>query len=227
VIVGFDFWTTNSLVSVVVGNRVIDVQLDEEGRPHPSVVRYEGEAVVVGREARHALEEVGLGVYGNTVRSPKILLGQEVVSVGGVDRSPIDIVASVIRHVRSESKRSRQRQVLGDLDRAVVTIPVSMNGPRGAALREAFAQAEISVAQFVHEPPAALYGYLRSSTDADSTVRGLMRRNVLVVDWGGGTLDLTLCRIEPGRILQLRNGGTQQVGGDKFDQVIRDEVVTR
>jgi len=226
VIVGFDFGTTNSLVSVVVEDRVIDV-LDEEGRPHPSVVRYEGEAVIVGREARHALEEVGLGVYGNTVRSPKILLGQQAVSVGGVDRSPIDIVASVIRHVRSESKRSSQKEVLGDLDRAVVTIPVRMNGPRRAALREAFAQAGISVAQFVHEPLAALYGYLRGSTDGDSAVRALMRRIVLVVDWGGGTLDLTVCRIEPGRILQLRNGGTPNVGGDKFDQVIRDEVVTR
>lgn len=225
-IVGFDFGTTNSLISVVVGNRVIDV-LDDEGRPHPSVVRYEGEAVIVGREARHALEEIGVGVYGNTVRSPKFFLGQEVVSVGGVDRSPIDIVADVIRHVRRESKRSRQRQVLGDLDRAVVTIPVNMNGPRRAALREAFAQAEIAVAQFVHEPLAALYAYLRGSADAESAVRRLMRRNVLVVDWGGGTLDLTLCRIEPGRILQLRNGGTHQVGGDKFDQVIRDEVVTR
>src|SRR5260370_16924968 len=85
----------------------------------------------------------------------------------------------------------------------------------------------MSAAQYAHEPLAELYGCLRSSADADSGVRGLMRRHVLVVDWGGGTLDLTLCRIEPGRILQLRNGGTQQVGGDKFDQVIRDEVVTR
>jgi molecular chaperone DnaK len=226
VIVGFDFGTTNSLISVVVGDRVIDV-FDEEGRPHPSVVRYEGEAVIVGREARQALEEVGIGVYGNTVRSPKFLLGQEVVSVGGVDRSPVDIVADVIRYVRSESKRSRQRQVLGDLDRAVVTIPVNMNGPRRAALREAFGHAGISVSQFVHEPLAALYGFLRSSTDADGAVRALMRRNVLDVDWGGGTLDLTVCRIEPGRILQIRNGGTDKVGGDRFDQVIRDEVVTR
>ena len=225
-IAGFDFGTTNSLVSVVVGDRVINV-FDEEGRPHPSVVRYEGEAVIVGREARQALEEVGLGVYGNTVKSPKFLLGQEAVSVGGVERSPIDIVADVIRHVRVESRRSRQRQVLGDLDRAVVTIPVSMNGPQRYALREAFADAGISVAQFVHEPLAALYGYLRGSNDSASLIRGLMRRYVLVVDWGGGTLDLTLCRVEPGRILQLRNGGTDQVGGDKFDQVIRDEVVTR
>ncbi|MDP9183201.1 MAG: Hsp70 family protein [Actinomycetota bacterium] len=225
-IVGFDFGTTNSLISAVVGDRVIDV-LDEEGRPHPSVVRYEGQEVVVGREARNALEDVGFGVYGNTVRSPKFMLGEEAVTVGGVDRSPVDIVADVIRHVRAESKRSPQRQVLGDLDRAVVTIPISMNGPRRAALREAFAHAGMSVAQFVHEPLAALYGYLRGSDDSVSVTRGLMRRNVLVVDWGGGTLDLTLCRLVPGRILQLRNGGTNLVGGDRFDEVIRDEVVAR
>lgn len=225
-IAGFDFGTTNSLVSVVSGDRAIDI-LDEEGRPHPSVVRYEGEDVIVGRQARHSVEEVGLGVHGSTVRSPKFLLGQEAVSVGGVDRSPVDIVAEVIRHVRTESIRSSRMQTLGDLDRAVVTIPVNMNGPRRAALRQAFSQAEMTVAQFVHEPLAALYGYLRGSADPHGEARRLMRRNVLVVDWGGGTLDLTLCRIEPGRILQLRNGGTDHVGGDTFDQVIRDEVVTR
>lgn len=225
-IAGFDFGTTNSLVSVVVGDRVIDV-LDEEGRPHPSVVRYEGEEVIVGREARHALEEVGLGVHGSTVRSPKFQLGKEVVNVGGVDRSPVDIVADVIRHVRSESLQSPQRHVLGALDRAVVTIPVSMNGPRRAALRDAFARAGISVAQFVHEPLAALYGHLRGASNPENEIRRLMRRHALVVDWGGGTLDLTLCRIEPGRILQLRNGGIDQVGGDEFDKVIRNEVVKR
>lgn len=224
--VGFDFGTTNSLVSVVVDDRVIDI-LDTEYQPYPSVVRYEGEDVIVGREARQALEEVGLGVHGNIVRSPKVYLGQEVVNVGGVDRSPIDIVAEVIRHVRSESLKSRRRRDLGALDRAVVTIPVNMNGPRRAALREAFAQVGISVAQFVHEPLAALYGHLRGMSDPDSEIRALMRRNVLVVDWGGGTLDLTVCRIEPGRILQLRNRGTSHVGGDKFDQVIHEEVVAR
>ncbi|MEH0820479.1 MULTISPECIES: Hsp70 family protein [unclassified Micromonospora] len=225
-IIGFDFGTTNSLVSVVVGDRVIDV-LDEEGLPHPSVVRYEGEEIIVGREARHALEEAGVGVYGNTVKSPKFLLGQEVVTVGGVERNPIDIVADVIRFVRSESLRSAQRQALGQLDRAVVTIPVNMNGPRRAALREAFARTGISIAQFVHEPLAALYGHLRGSTDPEGLTRSLMKRNVLVVDWGGGTLDLTLCRLQPGRILQLRNGGTDEVGGDRFDLVIREEVVKR
>lgn len=224
--VGFDFGTTNSLVSVVVDDRVVDV-MDAEGRPHPSVVRYEGEAVIVGREARDALEAVGLGVHGNTVRSPKFLLGNDVEIVGGVERNPIDIVADVIRYVKAESMRTRQSERLDGLRNAVVTIPVTMNGPRRAALREAYQAADIAVAQFIHEPLAAIYGYIRGAGDPAEVLRRLSRRNVLVVDWGGGTLDLTLCRVEPARILQLRNGGTDQVGGDQFDDVIYKEVVRR
>ncbi|WP_083707476.1 Hsp70 family protein [Intrasporangium flavum] len=225
--VGFDFGTTNSLVSVVVGDRVIDVMDVETGRPHPSVVRYEGERVIVGREAKDALGAAGIGVHGNTVKSPKFLLGEEVVAVGGVDRSPVDIVSDVVRHVRSESLRSPQRNVLGDLDNAVVTIPVTMDGRRRAALREAFAGAGINIVQFVHEPLAALYGFIRGAADREEMTRRLARRNVLIVDWGGGTLDLTLCRVDNSQVRQLRNGGSNQVGGDEFDKVIRDGVVSR
>lgn len=224
-IVGFDFGTTNSLISIVSGDRAIDFP-DEYGRPHPSIVRYEGESIIVGREAKEALDESGIGIFGNTVRSPKFLLGQEPANIGGVERSPVDIVADVIRHVRTESMRDR-RNLLGSVDRAVVTIPVNMNGPRRAELREAFAQTGISIAQFVHEPFAALYGHLRESHDAENLARKFKGRSILVVDWGGGTLDLTLCRVEPGRIVQLRNGATEEVGGDKFDEVIRNEVVSR
>lgn len=225
-IIGFDFGTTNSLISFVMGEGTINL-FDSEGLPFPSVVRYEGQSVIAGREARLALEEVGLGVYGNTVRSPKVLLGNEVVSVGGVERSPIDIVADVIRHVRSESEQNPRAKGNVPFDRAVVTIPVTMNGPKRAALREAFAQNGISVVQFVHEPLAALYGYLRTAPDRENLLRKLLKRYVLVVDWGGGTLDLTLCLLNNGSILQLRNGGSDQVGGDQFDEVIRHEVVKR
>ena len=225
--VGFDFGTTNSLVSVVVGDRVIDVMDVETGRPHPSVVRYEGERTIVGRDAKDALGAAGIGIHGNTVKSPKFLLGEEVVAVGGVDRSPVDIVSDVVRHVRSESLRSPQRDVLGNLDSAVVTIPVTMDGLRRAALREAFAGAGMNVVQFVHEPLAALYGFIRGAKDPEEMARRLSRRNVLVVDWGGGTLDLTLCRVDESQVRQLRNGGSDQVGGDEFDKVILEEVVNR
>jgi len=224
--VGFDFGTTNTLISFIAGDRAISV-LDDEGLPFPSVVRYEGELVIAGRQAKEALDAAGLGIHGNTVRSPKFLLGEESVHVGGVERSPIDIVHDVVRHAKAQALSSAQARLIGDLSHAVVTIPITMNGPRRAALRDAFRRSDIGILQFVHEPLAALYGYVRSQRDSAEARRALNRRNVLVVDWGGGTLDLTLCRVDGGRVTQLRNGGTAEIGGDRFDEAIRDEVIRR
>ena len=109
-VVGFDFGTTNSLISIVQGGRVISFN-DEQGLPMPSVVCYEGSKTIVGREARERLSKAGLGVQGNVVRSPKTLLGRESVFVGGVERSPVDIVRDVVR-VRS-AVRAWTRRLFG------------------------------------------------------------------------------------------------------------------
>lgn len=224
-VVGFDFGTTNSLISVVQGNRVLSF-LDDQGLPVPSVVCYEGSRTIVGREARERLAQAGLGVQGNVVRSPKTLLGRESVFVGGVERSPVDIVHEVVEFVRRQALESRTVRNLV-ADRAVVTIPVNMEGHRRALLREAFRMAGMSVVQFVHEPLAALYGYLRSSDDLEATLRQFDRQMVLVFDWGGGTLDLTLCRLVDGLLVQVGNDGTDEVGGDWFDDELKNEVERR
>ncbi len=223
-VVGFDFGTTNSLISVIVGDRAINI-LDDENLPIPSVVGYEGTRTLVGREARNRLDQAGLGVHGSIVRSPKTLLGEEIVHVGGIGRSPVDLVADVVQHVKDEALQSR-RADRGGVQQAVVTIPIDMTGPRRRALREAFGRAGIQVQQFVHEPFAALYGLFRSDPDRE-LVRQTQRQLVLVVDWGGGTLDLTLCHVGPSRITQIVNHGTEDVGGDHFDAAIRRAVETR
>lgn len=224
-VIGFDFGTTNSLISIVQGDRVISFN-DEQGLPIPSVVSYEGSKTVVGREARERMSKAGLGVQGNLVRSPKTLLGKESVYVGGKERSPVDIVRDVVQFVRSQAMQTRTVKNL-QADQAVVTIPVHMEGRRRALLRDAFRAAGISIVQFVHEPLAALYGYLRSQDDLKTTIRKLDRKLALVFDWGGGTLDLTLCRVVDGMLVQVGNDGTDDVGGDLFDEEIRNEVERR
>ena len=224
-VVGFDFGTTNSLISIVQGDRVISFK-DEQGLPIPSVVSYEGSKTVVGREARERMSKAGLGVQGNLVRSPKTLLGKESVYVGGKERSPVDIVRDVVQFVRAEAMQTRTVKKL-KADQAVVTIPVNMQGRRRALLRDAFRAAGIGIVQFVHEPLAALYGYLRSQEDLKATIRKFDRKLVLVFDWGGGTLDLTLCRVVDGMLVQVGNDGTDEVGGDLFDEEIRNEVERR
>ncbi len=226
-VVGFDFGTTNSLVSVVLGDRVLSFL--DEGLPVPSVVCYEGTQTIIGREARERLGRAGLGVQGNVVRSPKTLLGRESVFVGGVERNPVDIVRDVVQYVRGLAMMAMSARTARDqiVEQAVVTIPINMLGQRRVLLRDAFRMAGIGIVQFVHEPLAALYAYLRSSEDLEATLRRYDRQLVLVFDWGGGTLDLTLCRVIDGQLVQIGNDGTDEVGGDLFDEVLRNEVERR
>ena len=222
-VVGFDFGTTNSLISVIRGNQPINF-LDKENRPTPSIVCYEGNQTIVGRAAKERLTTAGLGIHGNIVRSPKMKLGQESVFIG-VERSPVDIVADVVCHVLEKAIASPSYgPEIGDVsDAAVVTIPVNMDGYRRQALRDAFRLAGLRIVQFVHEPLAALYGLFRG-TDLQATLRRYDRKLILVFDWGGGTLDLTLCRVMGDVAIQVMNDGTDEVGGDVFDEAIMNRL---
>lgn len=224
-LIGFDFGTTNSLISIVRGDRTINF-LDDLQMPIPSVVCYEGMRTLVGREAKVRMTQAGMGVQGNIVRSPKTLLGKDSVHIEGVERHPVDIVAEVVSHVVQQAKESGRGRELKTITGAVVTIPVDMDGGRRAALREAFLVAGLNIWQFVHEPLAALYGYLRSN-DLQAALRRFDRKLMLVFDWGGGTLDLTLCRPINGTLMQIKNDGTDDVGGDMFDEAIMNELIRR
>ena len=143
-VVGFDFGTTNSLISTIVGGRAINF-LDEENLPIPSVVSYAGGRTVVGRKAKEKLAGAGLGVVGSIVRSPKSLLGRQSVFVDGIERTPVDIVGDVISYVVGEAKKGPRGRGLGPVTSAVVTIPVVMDGQRRAALRDAFRLAGLGI----------------------------------------------------------------------------------
>ncbi len=229
--VGFDFGTTNSLISIIDRNGEAIHFLDERNRPIPSAAGYEGTRKILGRKAKERLSEAGLGVHGNIVRSPKKYLGQESITIDGSQRAPVVIVADVVRHV-CELATSGGRS-LDAVTSAVVTIPVDMEGHKRRALRDAFAQAGgrrqaagVRIAQFVHEPFAALYGFFRRG-GLSANLGHYAGNLVLVFDWGGGTLDLTLCRIVGDTVVQVMNDGTDEVGGDVFDEIIMQRILTK
>jgi molecular chaperone DnaK len=192
-IFGLDFGTTNSLLSVI-GRDGRPIHLtDEKDRPHPSVVWYRGGDVIVGRRARENLDGGAEAITGSFVRSPKRLLDQDApIHVGGRDLDPRDVVAEVLQFLREDAATGQpvKRQV----ERAVMTIPVKLDGAGRRRLREAAKKAGIGIVQFVHEPLAALYAYLRSTTDYRRRLAELDGCRILVFDWGGGTLDLTLAK---------------------------------
>ena len=225
---GIDFGTTNSLAAVVVGGRALSLVDQVTRRPHPSVIWYRGSDVVVGRLARENIDINETGAPPGFVSSPKMSLRREgPIFVDGRSVEAVDAVAEVLRYLKSDAALKRESAPGHELLRAVLTIPVDFGGLERRALREAARKAGIGVIQFVHEPVAALYAYLRSQENLRKELARLEGRSLLVFDWGGGTLDITLCRIQGGSIMQLTNLGDNEVGGDRFDERLRNFLRTR
>lgn len=224
---GLDFGTTNSVGTAIEPDpdtgRMSPRIFTDDGRPHPSVVWYPGDEPIVGRKAKEQLSELALGVFGDIVRSPKMYLGSPTdIYVGGVPRQAVDVVADVLRYLRKDMIDRDSGN--NPFESAVITIPVTMRGPARAQLRNAAQKAGIRIHQFVHEPLAALYGYLRSKPNFRQELANLERRLVILFDWGGGTLDLTLCQLQDGVLTQVFNAGDNEVGGDIFDLRLRQLV---
>ena len=224
--IGIDFGTTNSLISVVLSDKV-KYFVDGKGHPHPSVVAYTGATPLVGKRAKSLLDGVSSGIVGNVIKSPKTLLGKGNIFVEGRERQPANIVRDLMLGIKEEALSDSDHSVVNscDFDHAVVSIPVAMDGRARRELRDAMLQAGIHITQFVHEPLAALYAHFRSKGDLKDILETYHNKLALVFDWGGGTLDLTLCLIGGGCITQVMNVGDNQVGGDYIDEAIVNHVL--
>ena len=77
-----------------------------------------------------------------------------------------------------------------------------------ARLLDAAFRAGYETVRFQYEPIAAAYHYAQTAVGS---------QNLLIFDFGGGTLDITIMRLENGRKTILANGGIP-IAGDVFDQ---------
>jgi molecular chaperone DnaK len=123
------------------------------------------------------------------------------------------VAADIFRFLKSEALQDYGH----DLAEAVVTVPVYYDGRARAELRKAASAAGIQVTTFIHEPFAAVIGYCHTFRGG---IEGLDGSNVMVFDWGGGTLDITVAQIKDGRIFELATSGLRDIAGDHFDSRI-------
>lgn len=226
IIFGLDFGTTNSLISLVDRGTLLSLVNDQTEAPHPSMVIVKGEEVIVGQPAKEQANDLDDNAAGDTIRSPKIYLGQDdnyFPIPGRNDFNRIDLVSEVLTNLVNDAKK---RDGHFNVAKAVFTVPVSFDGKSRQELRDAATKAGIEVSYFIHEPLAALYGYFKEQDGSGESIDDYDGAYVLVFDWGGGTLDLTLCQIRGGVLHQIRNAGNADIGGDTFDDNITNKVKT-
>jgi molecular chaperone DnaK len=207
-IVGIDLGTTNSVVAIVVDGQ--PRVLDEEGEALlPSVVGINPqEQLVTGVAARNQLA----AFPDRTVASIKRRMGtMDPVPLGDQTFTPPEISAMILRKLRDRASRAIGQPV----NRAVITVPAFFDENQRQATREAAALAGLTVERIINEPTAATLVYHTGSHD---------RKHIAVYDFGGGTFDVSIVRMEAGVIEVLSSHGDVHLGGDDLDQAMLDRV---
>ena len=124
--------------------------------------------------------------------------------------SPSVIGSYIIHHLRTITRNHLQHD---NVHSAVIAIPAKFGPAQRDATIRAFEMAGLKVARILEEPTAAALAY------------GLHKRDdvhyVMVYDFGGGTLDVSLLFIgEGGNIEVLGSDGDEQLGGADFDAAL-------
>jgi len=101
---------------------------------------------------------------------------------------------------------------------AVITVPAYFNDSQRRATRDAASIAGLNVLRIINEPTAAAlaYGY-------DKKINS--KENILIVDLGGGTFDVTLLTINDGVFMVKATAGDTHLGGEDFTNRIVDYFI--
>lgn len=238
VVLGVDFGTSNSALSVIRNSRVETIVFPDAGASAtthdtwPSILFLEppttpqGDLVAhSGRAAMHRYFEVE---HGRLVQSLKSFLPvRSFTSTVAYGRTLEleDLIALILADLRNAA-----RHWLGTEPNAVIVgRPVHFAAAKDPAdddfalqrLTESIARAGFSNVSFEYEPVAAAYHY-EESLSRDELI--------LIGDFGGGTSDFCLMRVGPtARLGGIRDRilGTDGVGiaGDAFDRQIIRHIV--
>lgn len=211
---GMDFGTTNSVIGVCEGGPTRAL-LDGD-KPNPSVVWYTADGnVTVGRKAKSSINGYS-EVPGNAfISSVKLYLGQaRSFRVAGQPKSASDVACEIFAFLLRQAMEQHSLKVPD----GVVTIPVGFHGAARHELRTAAERAGFYVKTFIHEPFAAVVAHC--FPHKGRPIGELEGQNILVFDWGGGTLDITLAMVRSGRMIQAAKADLGHRAGDYFDDKI-------
>jgi molecular chaperone DnaK len=220
---GIDFGTTNSVAAAFNGRQVTPF-VDNNNLPHPSVIWYQGNSKpIVGRNAKERIRDLENTPGNKFIRSIKSQIHQEEEFEIFGQRKYTWQVASEIFHFLKEDVESRYDN-FPSIEEAIVTVPLYFNGRQRGAIRKAAERAGITVKTFIHEPFAAVVGYLLADPNQWENLQQ-NRENILVFDWGGGTLDITLVKLDSGCLYEVSTAGNSGKSGDYFDELLMRYVI--
>src|SRR3989339_1161961 len=233
-ILGIDLGTTNSAMAIVEGGKPKILENKEGNRTTPSIVAISknGERLVGIPAKRQAVTNPA-----NTIFSVKRLIGRKYndsaikkdietvpykivqsgegvkVKMGDKDYTPQEISAMILQKIKADAEERLGEEV----KEAVITVPAYFDDSQRQATKDAGQIAGLEVKRIINEPTAAAlaYGFDKKKD-----------QQIAVYDLGGGTFDISILDISEDTVEVKSTNGDTHLGGDDFDQVIINWIIT-
>jgi len=230
-IIGIDLGTTNSVAAYMEGSNSRIILTPEGERLLPSLVAFgkSGERMVGNPAKSQLITNI------NTIYSVKRLIGKRYsevapylkqfnysivegeedtlkIKINDVLFSPEEISAMIIERL----KQAAEQRLDDIIEGAIITVPAYFNDTQRQATKDAGEIAGLNVLRIINEPTAASLAF---SLDLKK------KSNVVVYDFGGGTIDISVLEIQNDIIKVLSTAGDINLGGNDFDMMLCDQLL--
>ena len=214
-VIGIDLGTSNSAAAVVMGGKPTIIPAAEGatvgGKAFPSVVAFSKDSeLLVGEPARRQ----AVTNPDNTIVAAKRKMGSDFTfKVQEKEYKPQQISAFILQKI----KKDAEAFVGEPVEKAVITVPAYFDDNQRQATKDAGTIAGLDVVRIINEPTAASLAFGLDKAKEDM--------KILVFDFGGGTLDVTIMEMGGGVFEVMSTSGDTQLGGTDMDKVVIDFVV--
>ncbi len=215
-IIGIDLGTSNSAAAFLEAGkpRIIPSAegVTQYGKAFPSVVAFTKDGqLLVGEPARRQ----AISNPERTIAAAKRKMGADYAyKINGKEYTPQQISAFLLQKIKKDAE-----EFLGDkVEKAVITVPAYFDDDQRQATKDAGAIAGLEVIRLVNEPTAAAFAYGLDKSGKEM--------KVLVFDFGGGTLDVTIMEMSGEGVFEVKStSGDTQLGGTDMDRVLADFLI--
>ena len=214
-IIGIDLGTSNSAAAVLQAGKPTIIPSAEGssvyGKAFPSVVAFTKEGqVLVGEPARRQ----AVSNPDRTITGAKRKMGTSFkYRIDNKEYTPQQISAFILQKIKKDAE-----EFLGEkIEKAVITVPAYFDDNQRQATKDAGTIAGLDVVRIINEPTAAALAYGLDKSDKEL--------KILVFDFGGGTLDVTIMEFGDGVFEVKSTSGDTELGGRDMDKALVDYIV--
>lgn len=210
--VGIDFGTSNSMIAVYKGKGLIDIISTDSGKRFlPSVIYFKNENEAVTGDSAKGMQLIESD---KTIANIKRYMGTDrAFHLFGVDYRPEELASIIFKklmHMYSDYTSDKKPE-------AVITVPAYFDHYQREAVRAAAECAGFHVLRLLNEPTSAALFY--------NNIGKKENELCMVFDLGGGTLDISLIKMNKKSSKVIATGGSTEIGGIDYDIMIADYFI--